>query len=167
MLASKSSLTGALALFLSLTMACAAPTAPVYTSEFIALGCPNTTSAIATETQQLDAIKDFANTLYINKKPQIAFNKYVATDLINHAAEVPGDGAALALATVGPLIGASTITLEQIFVGQDRAVTFFKGATPIGSVAAIDMFRMSGTCLIEHWVLQEPVTNTTNPHPYF
>ncbi|MCJ1484136.1 hypothetical protein MMC06_004304, partial [Schaereria dolodes] len=154
---SVTSLGGALALSLSshlLLLCCLSPpvlASPVYTAEYTALGCPNSTTPIATETEQLDAITDFANTLYIQKQTTAAFDKYVATHLINHASEVPGDGAALALKTVGGLLAASTVTLEQIFVGQDRAVTFFKGTTSEGSVAAIDMFRMSGTCLIEHW----------------
>ncbi|MCJ1478057.1 hypothetical protein MMC13_006732 [Lambiella insularis] len=141
--------------------------APVYTAEFIALGCPNSTSAIATATQQYDALEDFATLLYLKKEAPTAFGTYVATHLINHAASVPGDGAALALQTVGPLVSISAFVIEQLFVGQDRAVTYFKATTPMGVVAAIDMFRMSGTCLVEHWVIQNPVTNSTNPHPYF
>ena len=139
----------------------------VYTSEYITLGCPASTTPTATEIQQYEALNNFATLLYLQKMPTKAFNTYVATHLINHAAEVPGDGAALALQTVGPLVSASAFVIEQLFVGQDRGVTYFKATTPIGTVAAIDMFRMSGTCLIEHWVIQNPVLNSTNPHPYF
>lgn len=141
--------------------------APVYTAEFIGLGCPATTSASATATQQYDALNDFATLLYLKKEAPTAFRTYVATHLINHAAEVPGDGAALALKTVEPLVAISAFVIEQLFVGEDRAVTYFKATTPMGVVAAIDMFRMSGTCFVEHWVIQNPVVNSTNPHPYF
>ncbi|MCJ1286313.1 hypothetical protein MMC26_005658 [Xylographa opegraphella] len=139
----------------------------VYTSEYTTLGCPKSTTPIATETQQYEALSDFASLLYLQKMPTKAFNNYVATHLINHAADVPGDGAAVAIQTVGPLVAESAFVIEQLFVAQDRGVTYFKATTPMGTVAAIDMFRMSGTCLIEHWVIQNPVLNSTNPHPYF
>ncbi|MCJ1292724.1 hypothetical protein MMC34_004277 [Xylographa carneopallida] len=139
----------------------------VYTSEYIALGCPKSTTPIATVTQQYEALNNFATLLYLQKSPAKAFDTYVATHLINHAADVPGDGAATALQTVGPLVAASAFVIEQLFIAQDRGVTYFKATTPVGTVAAIDMFRMSGTCLIEHWVVQNPVLNSTNPHPYF
>ncbi|MCJ1320629.1 hypothetical protein MMC15_005969 [Xylographa vitiligo] len=147
---------------------CVGTAAPaVYTSEYITLGCPESTTPIATESQQYDALNDFATLLYLQKMPAKAFNTYVATHLINHAADVPGDGAAVALQTVGPLVSASAFVIEQLFIGQDRGVTYFKATTPVGTAAAIDMFRMSGTCLVEHWVIQNPVLNSTNPHPYF
>jgi hypothetical protein len=142
-------------------------TAPVYTAEFTALGCPNTTSPIATVTQQLEALTDFAHLLYLEHRSAQAFSTYVAKNLINHAFDVSGDGAALALSTVGPLLASATCTLEQIFVGQDRGMTFFKAVSPQGTLAAMDMFRMSGTCLVEHWIVEMPVTNSSNPHPYF
>jgi len=147
---------------------CVGTAAPaVYTSEYITLGCPESTTPIATETQQYDALNDFATLLYLQKMPTKAFNTYVATHPINHAADVPGDGAAVALQTVGPLVLASGFVIEQLFIGQGRGVTYFKATTPVGTAAAIDMFRMSGTCLVEHWVIQNPVLNSTNPHPYF
>jgi len=147
---------------------CVGTAAPaVYTSEYTTLGCPTSTTPSATESQQHDALNDFATLLYLQKMPAKAFDTYVATHLINHAADVPGDGAAIALQTVGPLVSASAFVIEQLFVGQDRGVTYFKATTPMGTAAAIDMFRMSGTCLVEHWVIQNPVLNSTNPHPYF
>jgi len=142
-------------------------TAPVYTAEFTALGCPNTTSPIATATEQYNAISDFSQLLYIEHQAAQAFNTYIAKHLINHAPDVAGDGAALALSTVGPLIGSSAVTIEQVFVGEDRAVTFFKAVTPVGSLAVMELFRMSGTCFVEHWLVQAVVTNSSNPHPYF
>ena len=85
----------------------------------------------------------FAETLFIQKNYNTAFNTWVATDLINHASDVPGDGKALALADVKGLLAASTIELQWVTVGQDHAMTFFKATTPMGVAAAMEVFRMS------------------------
>ena len=142
--------------------------ASTHSSEFQTLGCPNTTSPIATEYEQFVAANTFAQTLFVQKKVSQAFSTYVASDLINHAPDVPGDGAALAQSVVSGLISASQIEIQRVVVGQDIATTFFKAITPMGTAAAMEMFRMSGTCLVEHWVIQQAVQgNSSNPHAWF
>ena len=140
---------------------------PFHSSEYTTLSCPNTTTPIATTDQQLAAIISFNTLLFLNKKSSQAFATYVATDLINHAPDVPGDGSKLAHDTISGLLAVSDITIEQVFVGQDHSFTYFKATTKNGTVAAMEVFRLSGTCLVEHWVSQMPVTNSSNPHPYF
>jgi predicted SnoaL-like aldol condensation-catalyzing enzyme len=139
----------------------------VYTAEYTALGCPPTTKPIATESDQYEVMVNFISLLYGDGKVTEAFTTYVAKNLIQHAAMVPGDGRDLAIQTVGPLLAASHINVKALIVGQDRSTTFFEGKSKTGSVAAVDIFRLSGTCLVEHWVLQQPVTNSSNPHPWF
>ena len=121
---------------------------PTHESEFTMLGCPNTTSPIASEDEQFDAANDYADLLYVQKDIPGAFSKYVATDLINHAPLIPGDGAALAEYSVSSLVNAQ-IELQKVVFGQDIATTFFKSTTAIGVVAAMELFRMSGTCIVE------------------
>ncbi|KAI4137282.1 MAG: hypothetical protein LQ340_008097, partial [Diploschistes diacapsis] len=122
---------------------------------------------VATEAEQFTAANAFAQTLFISKQISQAFSTYVASDLINHAYDVPGDGAAIAQAQVAGLVGAGQFELQWVNVGQNIATTFFKVTTPKGVGAAVEMFRMSGTCLVEHWVIQQAVTNSSNPHPFF
>ncbi|MCJ1328213.1 hypothetical protein MMC10_004889 [Thelotrema lepadinum] len=142
-------------------------TPPFHTSEFVTLGCPNTTVAVASSAEQFDAANNFAQMLFIQKKIPQAFSTYVATDLINHAPSVSGDGAALAQSTVGPLLSVAKIEIQFVTVGNDHATTFFKATTPGGVTAAMEVFRLSGTCLVEHWVVNQEVTNSSNPHAYF
>lgn len=115
-------------------------------AEYKALGCPTGTKPWASERQQLAALTDFANLLYIQKAVDKAENTYVAADFINHAPEVPGDGRALAIATLKPMLNTSTIEIQRIFVGRNAdgeafGVTYFKG---ISQVLGLVLLRTSG-----------------------
>jgi predicted SnoaL-like aldol condensation-catalyzing enzyme len=143
-------------------------TATVYKSEFEHLGCPNTTTKLATLDQQYSALLDFAQILYTNKKAPLAFSTYVAEHLINHAPDIPGDGRDTASKIVGPLLAAADVEIMQVFLGQDMSSTYFRACEGEGKcLAVVDMFRMSGTCLVEHWVVTTPITKSSNPYPYF
>jgi hypothetical protein len=108
-------------------------------SEFVTLGCPSSTNKVATENEQLDAIRDFSEKLFVQKDVKGAFNTYVARDLINHAADVPGDGAAAAESYVSGLVNAASFDFQSITVGQDYSTTFFKATTPQGSIASVEV----------------------------
>ena len=142
-------------------------------AEYKALGCPNGTRSWASERQQLAALTDFANLLFIQKAVDKAENTYVAANFINHAPEVPGDGRALAIATLKPMLNTSTIEIQRIFVGHNAngeafGVTYFKGISQVLGVGVIaDIWRMIGTCLVEHWVVAQGATNSSNPKAYF
>ena len=140
---------------------------PIHNSEYTTLSCPNTTTNIATTDQQFAAITSFNTLLFQEKQSSKAFSTYVATDLINHAPDVPGDGSKLAHDTISGLLEVSDVEIEQVFVGQDHSTTYFKATTANGTIAAMEVFRLSGTCLVEHWVVQVPVTKSSNPHAYF
>ena len=56
--------------------------------EYYKLGCPNSTKPYASKEQQLQAITNYGNLLYLQKKIETAEYTYVATDFINHAPEV-------------------------------------------------------------------------------
>ena len=136
-------------------------------SEFITLGCPKTTVPVADEALQFTTAKTFSQMLFVDKKISEAFSCFIARDLINHAPDVPGDGAALAQATIAPRLSSANIEIQYVTVGQDRMMTYFKATSPVGVLAAVDIFRMSGTCMVEHWVVTQPVANSSNPHPFF
>ena len=142
-------------------------------SEYYSLGCPKSTKPHASHREQLNAITDYGNLLYLQKQIDQAENTYVATDFINHAPEVPGNGVALAIKTLKPMLNTSMIEIHNVFVGsnaagQDFSVTYFKGISSVQGVGVIaDIWRMIGTCLVEHWDVATGVTNSSNPLAYF
>lgn len=170
---SKPILASVLALLIPFAMAVPATTPPSnaavapHNAEYVALGCPSSTTPIATESEQHAAALDFAQKLFIQKNTKGAFAHYVARDLINHAPDIPSDGAAVAEPLIAQKLAPTQVEIQWVTVGQDHASTFFKGTSSQGTLAAMDVFRLSGTCLVEHWVVQMAVTNSSNPHPYF
>ena len=121
-------------------------------TEFYTLGCPNSTKPHASQHEQLIAVNDFANLLYLQKQIETAEYKYVAKNFINHAPEVPGNGIALAIQTLKQLLPTSTIEIQRIFVGKDIngksfSTTHFKGISSVQGVGDIaDIWRLIGTC---------------------
>ena len=141
--------------------------------EYQSLGCPSSTRPYASKNQQLKAITDFADQLYIQKAVAKAENTYVAEHYINHAPEISGDGRAVAIAALTPRLNTSIIEFQRIFVGRDvngvsYATIHFKGNSQslgVGAIAAI--WRMIGTCLVEYWDVATGVKNSSNPKAYF
>ena len=123
-----------------------------YSSEYYTLGCPNSTKPFATQQEQLVAVNDYANLLYLQKQIVVAENKYVAKDFINHAPEVTGNGRDIAIAILSKLLPTSTIEIQRIFVGKDingvsYSTTHFKGISSVQGVGDIaDIWRLIGTC---------------------
>jgi len=56
-------------------------------SEYYSLGCPKRTKPYASKEEQLQAITEYGQLLYIQKQIETAEYTYVATDFINHAPE--------------------------------------------------------------------------------
>lgn len=121
-------------------------------SEYNSLGCPSSTTPWASQKQQIDAITDYGNLLYLQKQIETAENTYVAKQFINHAPEVPGNGTDLAVKTLKPMLATSTIEVQRVFVGSsadgiDYSVTYFKGISSVQGTGVIaDIWRMIGTC---------------------
>jgi hypothetical protein len=143
------------ALLTLLPLALAAPSAEIeersYNTEWKTLGCPKTTKPYADEREQLAAVSGFANTLFVEQNATKAFNTWVAEDLINHAPDAAGDGRATAYALIGPRIEthSSIINIQKIFSGQSYGTIFFKAIAPqLGTGAIMEIFRLSGTCLV-------------------
>lgn len=55
--------------------------------EYYSLGCPGSTKPWASQKEQLEAITEYGNLLYVQKNIPTAEYTYVATDFINHAPE--------------------------------------------------------------------------------
>lgn len=159
-------------------LALARPLAPRngVSNDYYNLHCPtNTTKPHTSQHEQLLALIAFGNLLYTEQKVAQAYNTYAAVDFINHAPEVPGDGTAIAIATQTPMLKGGSVQIQRQFVGVNLTntafgVTYFKGINPVRGVGVIaDIWRMQGTCLLEHWDVAEGVNfdDTMNPHPYF
>ncbi|MCJ1380349.1 hypothetical protein MMC17_003452 [Xylographa soralifera] len=123
---------------------------------------------------KLEALINYAQLLYIEHDVAQAYHTYAATNFINHAPEVPGDGTAIAIATQTPMLKGGSVQIQRQFAGYNLTgtafgVTYFKGTSTVEGVGVIaDIWRMQGTCLLEHWDVAEGATlnTTTNPHPY-
>ena len=114
---------------------------------------PESTKPHATQAEQLEAITKFGQLLYLQKEVETAEYTYVARDFINHAPEVPGNGRALAIETLVPMLKTSTVEIKNVYAGARNAtgsefsVTYFKGNSSIFGVGVIaDIWRMIGTC---------------------
>ncbi|PWY74288.1 hypothetical protein BO70DRAFT_364278 [Aspergillus heteromorphus CBS 117.55] len=141
--------------------------------EFTAAGCPDTTSPYASHSDQLAAWEDFTSMLYNEKRITEAFDKYVAAGYINHSPLVPGNGANTTIAELSQIVPNVNSDLQRAYVGWDRNGTAFGtahtkvtggGAIGIPDSALVDIIRMVGTCLVEHWDVEQS-TEGSHPNP--
>ncbi|KAL8905266.1 MAG: hypothetical protein Q9207_002737 [Kuettlingeria erythrocarpa] len=145
---------------------------PGKTSEYYSLGCPKSTKPQASQKEQLEAITNF-NNLLVQKQIATAYNTYAATNFIQHAARIPGNGTALAINYLVPTLATTTITILDVWVGTNaqgvtKSTTYIKGDSQVRGLGVIvDIWRMIGTCLVESWEIGVPVTDSTNPIAYF
>ncbi|CAK96248.1 hypothetical protein CBS63078_7057 [Aspergillus niger] len=145
--------------------------------EFTALGCPDTTKPQASQAEQLAAWDDFTNLLYTEKRLTDAFTKYVATGYINHSPLVSANGIDTTLGELSGIVPNVDSQLQHVFVGWDKngtaygtAHTKVTGNATMGipNSALVDMIRMVGTCLVEHYDVQQAVDGTApNPIAFF
>jgi predicted SnoaL-like aldol condensation-catalyzing enzyme len=113
----------------------------------------------------------FAHRFYDLRDVRGAFERYVASDYIQHNPGIP-DGREAAIAALEPTFSkpGSTFVVKQILVDGDLAVIHLFGRSGSegagGSVA--DFFRLKHGRIVEHWdVLQAIQPHAVNPHPYF
>ncbi|MCJ1444673.1 MAG: hypothetical protein MMC23_005175 [Stictis urceolatum] len=158
---------------LSTASAAAAP-APVADSntnnpEYYALGCPKSTKPYASTDQQLSALNDFTHKLFDLNNASLAFGDHVAEKLINHAPDAAGDGTAAAEAAIAPMLGSAYEVVMATSVGQDRGHVFFRagdqGQPP--AIISMEMFRMIGTCFVEHWITVTLIKPSNNTKAYY
>ncbi|KAL8837678.1 MAG: hypothetical protein Q9170_002439 [Blastenia crenularia] len=106
----------------------------------------------ATQAQQRAIFNNFVTTLYKNKNVTDAFENYVAFDLIEHDPFDPQGraGNEAKLAAIIPFVP-STV-LRQSFDNNTGFIHLrVDEATEPQPIALADIYRMNGTCLVEHW----------------
>ena len=119
----------------------------------------------ATPSQQHAIFFDFINKLYVQQDPETAYLTYVNPDYINHSPYSP-QGRAVAIEFLKYLIPSVNRTIvHETF---DANIGFVHLSVSGGQTAVADVFRLNGTCVMEHWdVSQVKPANATNPLSLF
>lgn len=115
-------------------------------------------------------ITAFADLFYRQKKVRTAFERYVATDYIQHNPSFP-DGREGPIAGLEKLFGPQAVLdVKRIVVEGDYAVLHILARlnpTERG-LAVVDIYRMSKGKIVEHWDVVQPIpAQSANPHPMF
>ena len=143
--------------------------------EYYDLGCPEgTTKPVASIQEQIAAYDNYKNLLYTENKVAEAFNTYAAKSYINHAPEIAVNGTAAVIAELSGLLATADTKVFKNYVGYDSngttfGTTHFSATVPgVPTQNVIDIIRMIGTCLVEHWDDIEAVNGSSpNPIAYF
>ncbi|PYH40323.1 uncharacterized protein BP01DRAFT_377922 [Aspergillus saccharolyticus JOP 1030-1] len=172
------SLTTTLLLLLSPLLPATAAT-PI-SDEYTLLNCPNTTTAAtATPAEQLAAWTEFTALMYTEQRIATALAKYVAGKYINHSPLVAATGVNETVAELSAVVPDVDSQLQRAFVGWDAAGNTFgvahtkvipRDATgEAGEKALVDIIRMVGTCMVEHWDVEQEVgeAGSGNPIAFF
>ncbi len=119
-------------------------------------------------TLQRQLFTSFVDLLYVRKNVTAAHETYVATNYINHNPFIP-DGRDAAITALLPLVPIADIEiLHKLFdmgIGAVHMKVTFPGQGP---EAFVDIFRFNGSCIVEHWDVEEAVPkNATSEHPLF
>ncbi|KAJ5317438.1 hypothetical protein PENANT_c074G06707 [Penicillium antarcticum] len=132
--------------------------------------CPATTHAHLIQDKLQAAMDRFAYHFYVEKDVDAAFNKYVASNYVQHDPNIL-DGRDAAIESLSPLFGAkgNTFEIARVMVGPEYTTIHIKALTdgqPPFNV--FDVYRTIGSCIVEHWdCMKEIVNNTASTHPYF
>lgn len=129
--------------------------------------CPATRGRVTPQYQKR-IFEQFVDTMYGDHDVKTAFDKHVDVDLIEHAPYDPQGRDAVA-AKLAPIFAAGTYDIMSWNFDNNIGMVFIRIYRPDGNqVALIDLFRMNGTCIEEHWdVNQVRPLDATNPIAMF
>jgi predicted SnoaL-like aldol condensation-catalyzing enzyme len=121
----------------------------------------------ADEESQRQIFARFVQTLYGEKNVSKAFSTYVDSGLIEHDPfEQSRDEVVARLSHIIPVTPFTV--LRSIFNGDTGFVHVRLDEENAPPVALADIYRMDGTCIVEHWdVVQSLPENSTNPKAMF
>ncbi len=116
-------------------------------------------------------IAGFVDLMFRRKRVAAAFETYVAPDLVQHNAAL-GKGRAASIAALAPMFARPSARFEirHTLVDGDRAAVHYHGHIDPNhaGAAVVEIFRLSGGRIVEHWDMFQPVpTTAVNPHPMF
>ncbi|MCJ1296312.1 hypothetical protein MMC34_007878 [Xylographa carneopallida] len=126
--------------------------------------CP---SQPANEFYQRSIFTNFVNTLYGEKNVTKAFETYIAVDLIEHD-PFDAQGRAANEAKLSAIIPYASFEVLRHSFDADIGFIHVKVDELPEPIALADIYRMDGTCIVEHWdVTQARPANATNPIAMF
>lgn len=116
--------------------------------------------------QQHAIFFDFIDKLYVKKNATDAYLTYVSPDYINHSPYAP-QGRQAAIEFLSFLIpSVDREILHETFDGNIGVVHLKVLSQPL--LALADFFRLDGSCVIEHWDVNQALpANATNPIALF
>ncbi|KAJ5407568.1 hypothetical protein N7509_001451 [Penicillium cosmopolitanum] len=121
----------------------------------------------ADENFQRQIFAHFVEMLYGEKNVSKAFETYVDSNIIEHDPVDPQDRDAIVERLNGIIPYVTTKILFQSF-GDDTGLVYLKIEDDPEPIALADMYRMDGTCIVEHWDVQQArPANATNPLAMF
>jgi predicted SnoaL-like aldol condensation-catalyzing enzyme len=119
------------------------------------------------ERLQRDLFADFLKILYGEKNVSKAFETYVDPNIIEHDPEDAQDRDAI-VARLSQIIPFANLTILASNFNNNIGLAHVKVDEDPEPAALADIYRMEGTCIVEHWdVIQLRPANSTNPIAMF
>ncbi|KAF5529486.1 hypothetical protein FNAPI_13861 [Fusarium napiforme] len=144
--------------------------AGINTSNVTIWDCPSSTSPDVNLPMIQTAMNDFAYTFYTEQDVKRAFERYVASNYVQHNPSML-DGRDAAVKILSPLFNSpdNTFEIARVMVGPEYTTIHIKAGGANESLTNVfDVYRTKGSCIVEHWdCLQAMEKNTTSYHPYF
>jgi predicted SnoaL-like aldol condensation-catalyzing enzyme len=133
----------------------------------VASAAPASSLAVETAANR-QVVQRFAELFYRQHRVRQAFQAYVASDYVQHS---PGaDGRDAAIAALKPMFARPNFTVQvrRVLVDGDMATVMIHAEHDGKAAAIVDLFRLKGGKIVEHWDVNEQITTpSTNPHPLF
>jgi predicted SnoaL-like aldol condensation-catalyzing enzyme len=135
----------------------------------VSAAAPNCPGRQVTSQEQLEIFKAFVHQFYVAKNIPAAFQTHVAENYIQHNPNFKS-GRQTAQDGLSKYIPPLNITVAKISLSDSTGWVFAKQETAgkPGYTAVVDIFRMDGSCVVEHWdVVQAKPVNASNPLAMF
>jgi predicted SnoaL-like aldol condensation-catalyzing enzyme len=121
----------------------------------------------ASEGLQRHLFTQFTQTLYGEKNVSKAFETYVSPNIIEHDPDDTQDRDAT-IARLSQIIPFADFTILRSSFGNNTGLIHLKVDEDPEPVSLADIYRMDGTCIVEHWdIAQARPANSTNPIAMF
>lgn len=112
----------------------------------------------------------FVHLMYVEHDIDTAFSQFVAEDYIQHNPGLP-DGREAAMKMLRPMFADPDFTtdVKRVLVDGDLVAIHLHGRrSPDPGGAVVDLYRIEGDRLVEHWDVIQPIPQTAaNDHPMF
>jgi predicted SnoaL-like aldol condensation-catalyzing enzyme len=134
----------------------------------VSAATPNCPARQVSPAEQLTIFKDFVRLFYVTKDIPTAFQSHVAESYIQHNPNFKS-GRQVAQDGLSKFLPSLNITVAKISLSDNTgwvlAKQVAKGQEGTGQyTAVVDMYRMDGSCVVEHWdVVQARPTTASNP----